>query len=167
MIRRPRQDPHDARCCAATAGGMGRVMAMANRTLAAILFLAAAVPTAVAAPAQQAAEAIVSGTSGDAIFKTYCGSCHGKTAKGDGPLAAALRYQPADLTLIAKRNGGRFDADKVYRVIDGRDLVKGHGGTDMPVWGDALKRSGEGYSEKAVKARIRAIVDYLKSIQVK
>jgi hypothetical protein len=37
----------------------------------------------------------------------------------------------------------------------------------MPVWGDAFKRSDEGYSEKTVKARIQAIVDYLKSIQVK
>jgi hypothetical protein len=37
----------------------------------------------------------------------------------------------------------------------------------MPVWGDAFKRSVEGYSEKAVKARIEAIVDYLRSLQVK
>jgi hypothetical protein len=37
----------------------------------------------------------------------------------------------------------------------------------MPVWGDAFKRSREGYSEKAVKVRIQAIVDYLKSIQVR
>jgi mono/diheme cytochrome c family protein len=132
-----------------------------------ILILAAAVPSAVAAPAQQTAEPISSGTSGDAVFKTYCGSCHGKSAKGDGPLADALRYRPADLTLIAKRNRGKFDAEKVYRMIDGRDLVKGHGGTDMPVWGDAFKSSGEGYSEKPVRARIQAIVDYLKSIQVR
>lgn len=139
-------------------------MATTTRACAAILFLGAA--TTVAASAQERAEAIP-GKSGDALFKTYCGSCHGKTAKGDGPLAAALRYQPADLTVIARRNGGKLDADKVYRVIDGRDLVKGHGGTDMPVWGDAFKRSDEGYDEKPVKARIQAIVDYLKSIQVK
>ncbi len=37
----------------------------------------------------------------------------------------------------------------------------------MPVWGDAFKRSVEGYSEKAVKTRIQAIVEYLKSVQVK
>ena len=132
-----------------------------------ILFVFALMPIAVTVMAQQTAEAIVSGTSGDALFKTYCGSCHGKSAKGDGPLADALRFRPADLTLIAKRNGGKFDADKVYRTIDGRDLVKGHGGTDMPVWGDAFKRSVEGYSEKAVKTRIQAIVEYLKSVQLK
>ncbi len=125
---------------------------------------AIALPTAWAQPP---AEAVLSGTSGDALFKTYCGSCHGKSAKGDGPLADSLRFRPADLTLIAKRNGGKFDSDKAYRTIDGRDTIKGHGGTDMPVWGDAFKRSDEGYSEKAVKARIQSIVDYLKSIQVK
>jgi mono/diheme cytochrome c family protein len=130
-----------------------------------ILCVLALMSIAVTVMAQQTAEAVVSGTGGDALFKTYCGSCHGKSAKGDGPLADALRFRPADLTLIAKRNGGKFDADKVYRMIDGRELVKGHGGTDMPVWGDAFKRSVEGYSEKAVKTRIQAIVEYLKSLQ--
>ena len=130
--------------------------------LAAIL-----VASATAARAQQSAEAVLSGASGDALFKTYCGSCHGKSAKGDGVMADYLRFRPADLTLSAKHNAGKFDADAVYRIIDGRDRVKGHGGTDMPVWGDAFKRSADGYSEKAVKARIQAIVNYLKTIQVK
>jgi mono/diheme cytochrome c family protein len=143
-------------------------MARMACALAAAMLVAAVVATVPpTASAQQTAEAVLSGTSSDALFKTYCGSCHGKSAKGDGPLADSLRFRPADLTLIAKRNGGRFDSDKVYRTIDGRDAIKGHGGTDMPVWGDAFKRSDEGYSEKAVKARIQAIVDYLKSIQVK
>ena len=142
-------------------------MAGTRGALAAILLASALVPPAALASAQQTAEAVLSGTSGDQLFKTYCASCHGKSAKGDGPLADSLRFRPADLTLIAKRNGGKFDADKVYRIVDGREPVKGHGGTDMPVWGDAFKRSVEGYSEKAVKERISAIVDYLKSIQAK
>jgi mono/diheme cytochrome c family protein len=136
--------------------------------LAAVLVVAAVVAaSARTGSAQQTAEAVVSGTTGDAVFRTYCGSCHGKSAKGDGPLADSLRFRPPDLTLIAKRNGGKFDVDKVHRIIDGREGVKGHGGTDMPVWGDAFKRSGEGYSEMSVKARIEAIVDYLNSVQVK
>ena len=143
-------------------------MARIACALAAVMVVTVVGATAPAiASAQQTAEAVVSGTTGDALFKTYCGSCHGKSAKGDGPLADHLRIRPPDLTLFAKRNGGKFDADKVYRIIDGREAVKGHGGVDMPVWGDAFKRSGEGYSEKAVKARIQAITDYLSSIQVK
>jgi len=140
---------------------------MACALVAAMLVAAVVATVPPTASAQQTAEAVLSRTSGDALFKTYCGSCHGKSATGDGPLAASLRFQPADLTRIAKRNGGKFDSDKVHRTIDGRDAIKGHGGSDMPVWGDAFKRSDEAYSEKAVKARIQAIVDYLKSIQVK
>jgi len=143
-------------------------MATMRYVLAATLLVSA--PGAVARaqqPSTQTAEAVVSGTGGDAIFKSYCGSCHGTSARGDGPLADVLRIRPADLTRIAKREGGKFDADKVYRIIDGRKAVKGHGGTDMPVWGDAFKESSEGYSEAAVKARIKAIVAYLESVQVK
>ena len=44
-------------------------------------------------------------------------------------------------TRLAQRNKGRFDAEKVQRIIDGRDPVKGHGGPDMPVWGDAFKQT--------------------------
>ena len=104
---------------------------------------------------------------GDALFRSYCASCHGVSAKGDGVMAPHLRFRPADLTLIAKRRAGRFDAEEVYRIVDGRTQVAGHGGTDMPVWGDAFKYQPERYSEKEVKTRIRALVGYLKSIQVK
>jgi mono/diheme cytochrome c family protein len=105
--------------------------------------------------------------SGEALFRSYCASCHGVSAKGDGVMAPHLRFRPADLTLIAKKHAGRFDADEVYRIVDGRTLVAGHGGTDMPVWGDAFKYQPERYREKEVKTRIRALVAYLKSIQVK
>jgi len=142
-------------------------MAGTRGALAPILLSSALASLAAVASAQQTAEAVLTGRTGDQLFKTYCASCHGKSAKGDGPLAESLRFRPADLTLIAKRNGGKFEADKVHRIIDGREPVKGHGGTDMPVWGDAFRRSVEGYSEKAVKERIGAIVDYLKSIQAK
>jgi mono/diheme cytochrome c family protein len=105
--------------------------------------------------------------SGEALFKTYCATCHGPSAKGDGPLAGHLRFRPPDLTLFAKRNGGKFAAEKVGRIIDGRDPVKGHGGPDMPVWGDAFKGAHEGYSEASVKARIKALVEFLEGLQVK
>jgi len=104
--------------------------------------------------------------AGSAVYRTYCASCHGADAKGDGPLAEHLRFRPPDLTLIAKRNGGTYSAEKVYRIIDGRNPVKGHGGPEMPVWGDAFKNVTEGYKEDDVKVKIEALVDHLKSIQV-
>ena len=122
-------------------------------------------PVMVARPAQNA-EQPRGGQSGQSLFKTYCVVCHGPSGQGDGPLADSLRVRPPDLTLLAKRNGGKFAADKVERIIDGREPVKGHGGVDMPVWGDAFKRSSEGYSEEAVKARIKALAEFLEGLQV-
>ncbi len=122
---------------------------------------------AAAATGQQTTETFSAGTSGAAVYRTYCAVCHGAEARGDGPLAESLRHAPPDLTALAKRNAGKFDAARVQRTIDGRDPVKGHGGPDMPIWGDAFKRSSEKHSEKAVKERIAALADHLKSLQRK
>jgi mono/diheme cytochrome c family protein len=61
--------------------------------------------------------------SGSELYTTYCASCHGANAHGNGSVAIFLRVPPADLTQIAKRNKGVFDAEKVYRIIDGRQVV--------------------------------------------
>ena len=119
-----------------------------------------------AAQTTRTSESVVAGTDGGALFRTYCATCHGTGAKGDGPLSASLRTVPPDLTRLARRNDGKFDGDKVHRIVDGRVPVKGHGGEDMPVWGDAFRRSADGYSEKAVKDRIDALVEFLRGIQV-
>jgi mono/diheme cytochrome c family protein len=103
--------------------------------------------------------------SGSELFKTYCAACHGTSAHGDGPLAANMKKPPPDLTQFAARNGGVFPAALVAQIIDGRQPVKGHGGPDMPVWGDAFKASRLGSSEESVQARIRALVEYLEHIQ--
>ena len=129
------------------------------------LLLAFAVPAlfAYGAPAQDRATTSVSGSY---HYKTYCATCHGKEGKGDGPLASSLRFAPPDLTLLAKRNGGVYPSENVFRIIDGRKPVKGHGGPDMPIWGDAFKASADGFTEEKVKEKIDALVDFLKSLQV-
>ena len=59
---------------------------------------------------------------GSTLFGTYCATCHGVSAKGDGPLAANLRKPPANLTLIARRNGGIFsDRLHVARLVVERE----------------------------------------------
>jgi hypothetical protein len=65
---------------------------------------------------------------------------------------------------VALANGGVFPAERVGRIVDGRD-VESHGDRDMPVWGDAFKATGGGHSEQTVRSRIKAIVDYLVSVQ--
>jgi len=103
--------------------------------------------------------------SGSDLFRTYCAACHGKTARGDGPLAANMKKPPPDLTQFAARNGGVFPAALVAKIIDGRQPITGHGGPDMPVWGDAFKASRRDSSEESVQARIQAIVEFLEHIQ--
>jgi mono/diheme cytochrome c family protein len=104
--------------------------------------------------------------SGDRLFATYCASCHGANARGSGPVADALRRVPPDLTTFTARNGGRFPAERLQQIIDGR-TIPSHGSSDMPIWGDAFKSSRTGFSEDAVRARIAAIVRFLESIQVR
>ena len=105
--------------------------------------------------------------AGSSLFRTYCATCHGPGAQGDGPLADRLRVRPADLTLLARHDKGTFDRAKVRRIVDGRDPVKGHGGPDMPVWGDAFKEADDGYNERKAAQRIDALIDYLAEIQVR
>ncbi len=115
----------------------------------------------------QASDGGTSGVSGAYTYRTHCASCHGVAGKGDGPLADDLRFHPPDLTLIARRHGGSFPTEKIVRVVDGRDLVKGHGGADMPVWGDAFKNADTNYDDKQVREKVRLVVEYLKTLQQK
>jgi mono/diheme cytochrome c family protein len=108
-----------------------------------------------------------SGASGDYLFRTYCASCHGASARGDGPLADSMRIRPANLTEIAKRNMGVFPREQVFRIIDGRQPVKGHGGADMPVWGDVFARSSQVRNEAVITERIEALVRYLEGLQAR
>lgn len=98
-------------------------------------------------------------------YRAHCAVCHGKTGTGDGPLADQLHFSPPDLTRLTVRNKGKFDAEMIQRIIDGRRPVKGHGGPEMPVWGDAFLDSREGYSREAVREKIVQIVEYLQTLQ--
>ena len=102
--------------------------------------------------------------SGATLFRTYCASCHGADARGAGPMADHLRRLPPNLTSFALRNGGVFPSERLRRIIDGRD-IPAHGSFEMPVWGDAFRRTREGLSEEAAAARIDAIVRHLAAIQ--
>ncbi len=101
---------------------------------------------------------------GHQLFLTYCASCHGNSARGDGPAALAMRVPPANLTELAKRNGAVFPTERARRIIDGRE-VGAHGDPNMPVWGDAFSRCERLY-EAAVAARGAAKVPHLASLQV-
>lgn len=105
------------------------------------------------------------GFDGRSIFRTYCVVCHGESAKGNGPLASSLKVPPPDLTQFSRQNTGTFPRDLVARIVDGRQPAKGHGGGDMPVWGDAFAQAAENADPESVQRKIAAVVDYLQTIQ--
>ncbi len=109
-------------------------------------------------------------------FNTYCSVCHGRDAKGNGPVAKELKTPPADLTRISVRSGGEFPADDVFRTIEGLDMPLAHGTSEMPIWGALFVRQavGEGVLIEDAKTaarvatdRIKRLVDYLETIQEK
>lgn len=98
------------------------------------------------------------------MFRSYCAPCHGVQGNGNGPAVAALKKVPPDLTMMAKRNGGKYPALAVYNSITG-DGVAAHGSKDMPIWGDVLRSMTR--SEAETKLRINNLTKYIESLQVK
>jgi mono/diheme cytochrome c family protein len=107
--------------------------------------------------------------SGRDMYVRYCASCHGSEGRGDGPLAPSLTRLPADLTQLAKKNGGNYDERAVMSAIDGRREVVEHGTRDMPVWGAVFEEEGRGEPYPAYHGLLqsRLLVDYLATIQAK
>lgn len=133
-----------------------------------LLLLAVLAAVAFAISAQEKAHPDESAVAvGRATFRSYCASCHGPEAHGDGPVADYLKVKPADLTLIAQRNKGEFPFEMVTKIIDGREKVAGHGSPDMPVWGEAFRQTRGGEDEAAVKTKIEQLAHFLWSIQEK
>ena len=108
-------------------------------------------------------------TSGKNVYNQNCAVCHGREARGDGGAVSVLTVKPADLTQIAKKNGGEFPFWKVYGIIDGRQDVKSHGTRDMPIWGQEFRMQAgtSTTAESEVRGRILELVYYLQSIQEK
>ncbi len=103
-----------------------------------------------------------------------CAVCHGDGGKGDGPFATQLKSPVTDLTKIQKNNNGVFPFDRIYRVIDGREVVAAHGPREMPVWGnhnavDVITgfRVNPKELESYVRGRIIALIGYIYTLQVK
>ncbi len=153
-VREPKQNKERA-------GDTGRLAtAVASILVAGVMFASGWVTSASAQEYKQT-------TPGAEVFRTYCASCHGTAARGDGPLASLMTRKPANLTEMAKRNGGQFPSELVFKTIDGRQPIRGHGGPDMPVWGDAFSKSREAGDAESVKAVIASLVQYLESVQLR
>lgn len=73
--------------------------------------------------------------SGKTIFETQCASCHGPQGRGDGPAAAALNPQPANLADRQMLNS-LSDGYLFWRVSEGGAMAPFN--SAMPAWKIAL-----------------------------
>lgn len=107
--------------------------------------------------------------TGAGLYAQYCATCHGMSAKGDGPTSAVLTLQPSDLTQLAATNEGRFPVVRVVRRIDGRDPLIAHG-SPMPIFGgfldrgDAVIQAETGQPVLTVRS-VADLVAYLQGVQ--
>jgi Cytochrome C oxidase, cbb3-type, subunit III len=100
---------------------------------------------------------------GPDLFNAYCATCHGRDGKGGGPVAAALKVPPGDLTVLSRRTNGVFPAREVEAIITGGTAVAAHGSGEMPVWGPIFYALEP--SDVRVKTRIKNLVAHIQSIQ--
>ncbi len=135
----------------------------------AVLAAAAAMSGATAAAQRSTSQLpplIAPSLYGRDIYQFYCSSCHGREGRGDGPVGAALKTPPSDLTKIAFKNGGVFPTKDVEALVtNGRPEVVAHGSSDMPIWGYTFR--GLETDDALVKVRLENVVKYLESIQMK
>lgn len=118
------------------------------------------------APASLPAENEDAISSGRVLYQIHCQGCHGKSGRGDGPMAEALETAPSDLTRLSRENDSKFPYDEVFEVIDGREEVRAHGTREMPVWGITFQDpERDSNQEEEVRARIRDLVLYLQTLQ--
>jgi mono/diheme cytochrome c family protein len=104
--------------------------------------------------------------SGKQMFASYCAVCHGPAAKGDGPAAAALKTPPPDLTVLAKKNGGKYPSAHVAAVIRGQATLVSHGTAEMPMWGPLFSSISGGHPAQ-VQQRISNLAQYVGTLQAK
>ena len=135
-----------------------------NRLMLQVAILVASLSLAKVAQTQETE--VIAG--GELEYQNHCAICHGVDGKGHGIMAKFLTISPSDLTQLAKKNAGRFSFWQVYRVIDGREEVRGHGTREMPIWGARFQAEAKGSdpgSRSQAAGRILGLVFYLQSIQ--
>jgi mono/diheme cytochrome c family protein len=132
-------------------------------SLIALLFSTVPISMAQEQPPKKTDNAPLQLTGGQ-IFQSYCAPCHGKDAKGNGPMAAVLKVPPPDLTTLSKSHGGKFPVDYAGTVVKNGVNVPAHGTAEMPIWGATFT---DYRTHQLVTLRISELTRYLESLQVK
>ena len=103
--------------------------------------------------------------TGARLYLNHCAACHGADGEGSGPVAASMQVSMPNLRTLAQRSDGVFPADAVTAYIDGREVKAAHGDRQMPIWGDVFRGPDQGTSERTVRRRIAAVVDFIAMLQ--
>ncbi|HXO43960.1 MAG TPA: c-type cytochrome [Candidatus Cybelea sp.] len=114
-------------------------------------------------PVDESRPALIHSLNGAELYRAYCASCHGKTGRGDGPVAPELKAPAPDLTSITRTHGGEFPEVRIRGVIVGDGMIASHGGREMPVWGPIFHQTENGVDRG--NARVEHLLKYLESIQ--
>ena len=104
--------------------------------------------------------------SGQGDCQVDCSSCHGTGGRGDRSIARSLEKQPPDLTRLATLNSGVFPDAMVLKNVDSRLPGSAHD-SDTPAWDDVFAKSADRPGADNAALRIRTLVDYLGTLQVK
>jgi mono/diheme cytochrome c family protein len=104
--------------------------------------------------------------NGKQMYGSYCAPCHGVTGRGNGPMAASLKAQPADLAVLKRNNGGKFPDARIFSILQFGTETPSHGTADMPVWGPVLGKMNQANPEERV-LRISNLSRYLETIQAR
>jgi mono/diheme cytochrome c family protein len=99
------------------------------------------------------------------LYARHCDVCHGSDLRGAGSFPPPYR-KPPDLTKLARRHGGTFPEAYVAKVLRNGVTLPAHGPAEMPVWGSDFVAT-EHLDKAQVTERIRRLVAYIKSAQVK
>jgi mono/diheme cytochrome c family protein len=107
---------------------------------------------------------LIGSIDGPELYKAYCAVCHGAGGHGDGPMGAALKTPPSDLTKIAARNGGFYPLGRVEKIIAGEEeRGAGHGTQAMPVWGPIFSQVA--WDQDLGHIRMHNLATYIEKMQ--
>lgn len=141
-----------------------------------LLGMACAVFCAIFGLAQQSTPTIklvplkaTSPTSGGQMYAAYCAACHDADGRGNGPAAQVLTPHPADLTALARNNGGKFPSLRVVAILQAGVNHPLPNSVNMPAWGYLFThRAGTenpSVAELETAQRISNLTNYLRTLQ--
>ncbi len=112
----------------------------------------------------------------ESLYLSSCSPCHGISGDGRGPLAASIESKVPPLNNLADRYSGIYFPERyLIEVIDGRKNMPSHTKREMPIWskifGFSKRMHTNGKQDvvdlAAARQKIEALVEYIRSIQIR